>query len=155
MVISPVANNNLIAINNRRGFDFVFRVSFKWLDFQYFSVFLSDLNIYSSHKMPVQRSRDSNYDKEQDEKAFYYNNLNANYNFVKQLGSRSPSLSPARDFHSAKNKIENFDDFDYDYRPNPDEMLKMKWMDYTPRMSRLREQRTKRLLNRLEVWLGK
>jgi hypothetical protein len=102
--------------------------------------------------MPSQRNKEHKYEKEQDEKAFYYNNLNANYNFVKQLGSRSPSLSPSRyDANLAKNKNENIDEFDFDYRPNPDEMLKMKWMDYTPRMSRLREQRTKRLMNRLEV----
>lgn len=38
----------------------------------------------------------------------------------------------------------------YDYY-DPDASLRLKWMDNSPRMSRLREHRQKRLINRLEV----
>jgi hypothetical protein len=42
-----------------------------------------------------------------------------------------------------------------DYEPNEaDVILKLKWMDNSPRMSRLREHRQKRLMNRLEVNLS-
>ena len=42
-----------------------------------------------------------------------------------------------------------------DYEPNEaDVILKLKWMDNSPRMSRLREHRQKRLMNRLEVNLN-
>lgn len=34
---------------------------------------------------------------------------------------------------------------------NPESILKTKWLDNSPRMSRLREHRQRRLINKLEV----
>jgi hypothetical protein len=95
-----------------------------------------------------------------DERIFEYNNLNTNYNLVRSHLSVSPS--PVREQAPRKNdnkKIieyelddkEFLDRYEYDNPRNPDDMLRLKWIDNGPRMSRIREHRNKRLINRLEV----
>lgn len=106
-----------------------------------------------------------------DERIFEFNNYNTNFNFLR---SRSPSFSPVRDsiltrknypnehYQPTKDNANNLqlnpkyfaDQYEpLDSPPSPDEILKLKWIDNSPRMTRLRDHRNKRLLNRLEVFL--
>ena len=71
--------------------------------------------------------------------------------YYDDLRTNDSSQSPARSSSVAYNnsypiRDESFYDF-YD----PDAFLRLKWLDNSPRMSRLRDHRQKRLINRLEV----
>lgn len=61
----------------------------------------------------------------------------------RQARSTQSSQSPIRDDPTSH---DYFCDF-YD----PDQSLRSKWLDNSPRMSRIRENRQKRLINKLEV----
>lgn len=64
------------------------------------------------------------------------------YSF-RQVRSTQSSQSPVRD-------DPNSSDYFYDFY-DPDQSLRTKWLDNSPRMSRIRENRQKRLINKLEV----
>jgi hypothetical protein len=57
--------------------------------------------------------------------------------------SNNSSQSPSREFR--EEFLDEYELFE------PDNILRMKWLDNSPRMSRLRDHREKRLINRLEV----
>lgn len=99
----------------------------------------------------------------EDDETFEYNNLNTNYNI-----NRFASVSPSRDNHHHQNyypqnqhqrntysvpplnvnnnNTNNDEDYDdtYDFYPK-------KWVDNSAKLARLREQRNKRLIKKIEV----
>jgi len=60
---------------------------------------------------------------------------------TKSIRSNQSSQSPIRDDRYLNDYYEYYD---------PDQVLKIKWLDNSPRMSRMRENRQKRLVNKLE-----
>ena len=105
-----------------------------------------------------------------DDRIFEYNNHNTNYNLARSHLSPSPvreqTREPVREAlpretvhknQQAEKRLidyeleENLERYDYDSAKNPEDFLRYKWLDNTPRMSRIRDHRNKRLINRLEV----
>lgn len=84
-------------------------------------------------------------------RSHYQDHSEVSLNRRSRCFSNTEDYEPRTNQSSSQSPVRDEQYLAYEQLYDPDMNLRLKWMDYSPRMSRIRENRQKRLINKLEV----